>query len=530
MGMRAWAAVLAAFGCGGAMVPAWAMDALPPIPERSPEEAFQAVPAPWREYYVRAREAERIDDPLARCLAYPDLPANGWPAGHAEAHCRFHRLQPLPLETISAYLDRGEARALDELLDGLLAKHFRHDGGEDIHVAIEAFDGSAEAGHLSERWLQLAPQSPYANLARANHHRDAAWTARGTKWAEETPREQMRRMSALVDQAVPLFRKAIALEPRLMPAYVGLLDVAMIDSRPSIEREAHAGAMAQDPACLDFARQRMHSLTPRWGGGYEDMLSFGVELSRHVARRPQLAIHIAAPYGDHGDRLVKAVEFTRDTVAVFDIALRIGSNEGHLRDAANVILNLPGSEGGPDRWRGVALLLQEQRFNATNAWAHRQIAWQLMQDEPEWALRHALLAVEHEPEDAWGRFVVGSVYYNLRQVEKAESEFLLAARDAGQRRQSLLSLGSLWMFAAGLETNAAAARAKPYVDELLAEYPREGRGWLLRIAIASVLDGSVDPEMARTFLDLADRSDPLQAQAAASMEATGLVPPAGAGP
>ena len=29
-----------------------------------------------------------------------------------------------------------------------------------------------------------------------------------------------------------------------------------------------------------------------------------------------------------------------------------------MRDAANVILNLPESEGGPERWRGVALLLQ----------------------------------------------------------------------------------------------------------------------------------------------------------------------------
>lgn len=530
MGKTAWAVALAALWWGAAMAHAVAHDALPPIPERAPEEGFQAVPAPWRDYYLQAREAERIDDRLARCLAYPDLPDNDWPAGHAEAHCRFHMLQPLSLATFADQLDRGEGQALDELLDGLLAKHYSVDGGEDIHVAIEAFDASEEAGRLSERWLQLAPRSPYAHIARANHYRAAAWKARGDRWAEETPREQLRRMSALVAQAVPLFRKAIALEPRLMPAYVGMLDVAMLDSQLATEREAYQGAMAQDPACLEFARQRMQSLTPRWGGGYEDMLSFGVQLSGHVARRPQLAIHIAAPYGDRGDRLMKDGEFTRDTVEVFDIALRIGSNESHLRDAANVILNLPESDGGPERWRGVALLLQEQRFNTTNAWAHRQIAWQLLHDEPEWALRHALLAVELEPDDAWGRFMAGSAYYVTRQAEKAEPHFLVAARDSTQRRPSLLSLGSLWMFDAGLEARAAATRAKPYVDQLLSEYPQDGRGWLLRISVASVLDGVVDPEMARTFLAYADRSDPLQAEVAASMEAAGLVAPAGERP
>ena len=37
---------------------------LPPIPDKAGVESIKGVPAPWREYLVGARAAERISDPL----------------------------------------------------------------------------------------------------------------------------------------------------------------------------------------------------------------------------------------------------------------------------------------------------------------------------------------------------------------------------------------------------------------------------------------------------------------------------------
>ena len=62
--------------CAGA----WAS---PAIPAKANEALLDGVSEPWRAYLVKAREAERIEDPLQRCLAFPDLPDNSWPAGHA---------------------------------------------------------------------------------------------------------------------------------------------------------------------------------------------------------------------------------------------------------------------------------------------------------------------------------------------------------------------------------------------------------------------------------------------------------------
>lgn len=511
-----WNAVLAAAAWFGAMQGAVSAES-PPISESDAQEVFEHLPEPWREYFVRAYEAEGMDDRLQRCLAYPDMPGNRWPDGHAEAHCRFHALEPIGLDEIEAYLQRNATAELDRRLDALLVKHFVGEGGEDIHIAVEAFsDANADTDRVSERWLQLASSSAYANLARANYYRNAAWNARGGKWASETSRESMRRMTEAVERAIPLFRKAIRIEPRLMPAYAGLLNVAMLDSRADVEREALAGAVAQDPACLEIARLRMVALQPRWGGSYEEMLSYAAELSKHVARKPQLAIHVAAPYADRGDRLIAEKKYSREAAGVLEIAVRIGSNESAMHDAASAALNP--DEGEADRWKGIALLLQENRFGEVNAWAHRQIAWQLVKVEPAWSLGHALKAAELDPENTFGQYLLGAGYYNTGQFEKAEHHYLVSVEDASERRGSLRDLSTMWLYDSGLERKQAATKAKPYIDQLLQAYPDDGAGWAMRLDQVVLMEERIDLALVREFLRHADRQDPWQAQRASYLE------------
>lgn len=492
-----------------------------PIPDKPLAQQFEDVPSRWRDYLIEARAAERIEDPLQRCLAYPDWPGHQWPAGHAEAHCRFHAISVMDLAEIESYVRRGDARALHARMRAYLDKHFSGtDFGEDIHLVFGRFgSASEEADRVSAAWLALDPGSAYANLARGEYLRAMAWKARGAEWASETARENMRLMSQHAEEAIPFLRKALRIEPRLMPAHAGLLDIGMLDSRPALEREAVQLANRQDPACLYMARQRMQAAQPRWGGDYQDMLAIAAELSRHLDKRPLLAIHVAAPYGDRGDRMVAEEVYTREAAAILDVAVRSGSNESHLRDAAAVARNLPDNEGGPEPWKSLSLLLQESRFNTVSAWADRQIAWYLVRHEPEWSLRHALRAYGSEPDVGFGHYLLGAAYHNTRQFAAAEHHYLAAANDERQRRSSLRELSSMWLFNAGLEPKQAAVKARPFIDRLLAAYPDDGRGWLLRINEESVTNESVDVERLRAFLKVADRSDPWQAGAAAQIEA-----------
>ena len=43
----------------------------PAIPPEDSTQVFKDAPAPWHEYLAKVRVAERIADPLQRCLAFP---------------------------------------------------------------------------------------------------------------------------------------------------------------------------------------------------------------------------------------------------------------------------------------------------------------------------------------------------------------------------------------------------------------------------------------------------------------------------
>lgn len=493
---------------------------LPAIPERADADAFKQSPAPWRDYFIRARHAQRISDPLQRCLAFPDLPGNKWPLGHAAAHCRHHYAVKRPtLAEIEGMIERGELDQLEARMEASLARHYSDtDFGEDIHDTFDYLlnNGSADTDRVTAAWLRTAPDSAYAHLARGAFYRGSAWAARGGKYAAETPDDNMRRMRAFVDLAIPQFEKAASINPRLIPAFTGLVDVGMLSSRAKVERSGteHAGQL--DPACLELANARMRALTPRWGGSYEQMLAYANSLSAYLGRRPQLAIHVSAPFADRGDRLIAAKQYTRATEEILEIAVFAGSDEDALRDAANVVLNR--EDGESDLWKGVAYLLQGSRFRETDAWSQRWIASVLVKPEPEWSLMYSQPAVEAEDENTYGQYLLAAGYYNTKQYELADKHYRIALEDEAQRRTSLLELSTMWLVDSGLKGKAAAARAKPYIERLNEEYPDDGAGWIMQFNLRIADQKPIDDELLKTILKVADRKEPWQANAVKKIE------------
>lgn len=494
---------------------------LPVIPEKPQVEQFKGTPAPWREYLVRARAAERVADPLQRCLAFPDLPGNRWPAGHAEAHCRYHHAKVVTLAQVDAHLQNGDVTGLERILSATLDRHFSEEAfSEEIHRFFEQFqDANSETDRITSLWLDKAPESPFALLARGAYFADAAWNARGGKGAAETPRESLREMNRLADLAVPFMQQAAKVQPRLMPAYALAINVGMLDSRADLEAWAFKAARKHDPGCVDVARRRMNSLQPRWGGSYEAMLAYANELATQSQRRPMVAMHQGAPYGDRGDRLIAEDQFTQETAEVLDFAVATGSNEGYMHDAANVAIAR--KDGAADSIKGLAHLLQEARFNEGGAWADRAIGWNLLRSaEPEWALRYLTRAEKAESGEAWVQYLLGAAFYRSKRFDQAQVHYLKAMEDEQHLQASLRELSAMWLYDAGLEPKQAAARARPFIDRLRTEYPDDGRGLVYRIdQQARENAGHVDPESLKHFLKVADRSDPMQKDFADRIEA-----------
>ena len=501
-------------------LPAASANDLVSIPEQAKAGAIEEIPVAWRDYYARARIAERIADPLQRCLAFPDLPGNQWPAGHAAAHCRHHHSNTRPiLADIRNLIDKGDVAALDRRMDAILQQHYAAEGfSEEIHDTFEYLlnNSDEETEQLTAAWLEKAPDSAYAHLARGSFYRASAWAARGEKYSSETSRESMRRMSEFADKALPHLEKAASLNPKLIPAFTSMIDLGMLDSRMEVERKGIKQAEKLDPACLELARKKMQALQPRWGGTYEQMLAYSNQLTTYLDRRPQLSMYVGKPYSDRGDRLIADKQFTQETQEILDVALAVGTDEDALRDAANVSANR--TDVAPDHWRAVAYLLQETRFRETSAWGARQIAWRLGRGEPEWSLRYSKQAVSSNPENSLGHYLLAGSYYKTRQFDLAEKQYLIALQDSDYRRASLLEVSRMWMFDSRLGPKEAAAKARPYVDRWLDEYPKDGAAWIMRLHVNINSDGFVDDQLIDTVLEMADRKDPWQASVVGSLE------------
>lgn len=493
---------------------------VPDIPPRVPAETLKNVAEPWRAYLIQARAAEQIKDPLQRCLAFPDLPGNRWPPGHAAAHCHHHHAHArLSLAEIAAFVDRGDLSGLEARLDASQRRHFdATESGEDIHDVFNygLFDPSPEADRVTSKWLERAPESAYANLARGSYLHRSAWKARGARFSAYTPKASMRRMSELMEQAIPYVERALQLDPKLMPAYTALVEIGMADSRPELMERAFERGNAVDPACVEMANVRMRALSPRWGGSYEQMLAYAAELLPHVARKPQLAMHLAAPFADRADRLDAADDYGAEMRQVLSVALGSGSDEDTLRSAANLALN--STDVPRDRWQALAYLLQESRFRDNSAWGKRQVAWELVRDEPEWSLRYSLSALALEPDNAFGRYVAAAGYFNAGRLNEADREYAIAIEDPKQRKASLREVSLMWLQAATPTDRAPLAKASPYIDRLLREYPDDGRAWLLDLE-RRFQSGPVDIETIRAALRKVDRSDPWQAERAKVLDA-----------
>lgn len=516
----AFALLLTAIPAAAQTAPKYEM---PPPPAKADAAAYQKYEAPWRAHLLKVREAMRIEDPLQRCLAWPDLPGTHWPQGHAAAHCRNHHdpaMARLDLGWLEARVAAGDLAGLNAALDAQLARHFLPEPQfhEAIHYIFDTIRADERSNELTSRWLRLAPEDAYALLARASYYRRMAWKARGGGFAGDTPAAQMTRMSELVERAIPLYRKAIALKPRLMPAYEGMLNLAKADSLDAVGEEAFEGANAVDPACPTIAKERMNALLPRWGGSYEQMEAYAARLRPLVAQRPLLALHVAAIHADMGDILSReeTVDADRAALAADEQAIDASSEEGVLEEAASIALNprigTPGEKG-----KSQAYLLQVERFRPAPEWARRWLAHVFVQDEPAIALRYADALVAAKPANSEYRYLLAGSLYNTRQPEAADHHYRILMEDAALRLTALREVAEMWISNPWISNEVAITRAGPHLATLEREFPKEGRAAFLRLQEKVRRTGRVEYEDVERALASADLEDPWQRERARKM-------------
>lgn len=513
IGVAAWLAAAAEAG---------AVNPLPQVLDRPVEEQFTAAPAPWRDYFIAVRGAQAIGDAMARCLAWPDLPGSRLPEGNVRAHCQYHYSpMPTPAE-VEGHVDAGTLDALSALLERRFAAHHgAADPDESVHLfynvfAVLARSDADAADRITRRWLEAAPGSAHATLARARVLAEWGWKARGGKYASETRREQFAAMEAHFAEAVPLYLRAIELDPRLTDPYAGLITISMSGREGGLEDWALEQAGALVPGCQEVAAEYMKALQPKWGGSFDAMMAYVRLLEPAMASAPLLANQRAAPYAAIIDVQHRAGSYTAEAAAAIDDVVLRTTNDEMFSLAAAVAFHRT-DDSPSDESRGVGYLLQRLRFNGLTAWELQKLsAYFVRGGEPEWALAFASGAVELSPDSPVAHYHLADANFALRRYEEAERHYLVARAEPELAERALSEAINVWA-SAGIPHDALVDRVEPYIDELLERFPENGRGrtfHVLRLGVRGQLrDADID-----AFLASADASDPVQATMVEALE------------
>ncbi|MBB3227829.1 tetratricopeptide (TPR) repeat protein [Luteibacter sp. Sphag1AF] len=264
----------------------------------APVTTAQASPPSFAAFAAAAQKAEAIQDPLARCLAYPDPVGSSWNAQTTAAYCRMRLGAPFTATQAEALLEKGESAALDKLLAG----KFRE--AKKDPVARATFDtafrtafGTADTHMraLLDRWVKERPESAFAAAASGWQFLATAEDARGSAYASQTSAGQLQTMHDYLARALPELERAQKLEPTLTTTYVAMLSASAWESGFADENDILTRGLAVDPTSFTLRIASSSRSTPRWGGSLQLVAAQRAQAMKFVDKNPLMRLVGAAP-------------------------------------------------------------------------------------------------------------------------------------------------------------------------------------------------------------------------------------------
>lgn len=138
------------------------------------------------------------------------------------------------------------------------------------------------ASQLSE-WRQRDPDSALAYLISAQYWVTTGWAVRSADEPEEVPAEDMSLFDDDLATAASDARQAITLNPHIPWSYLLLLRTVSGQGDSGQAAAVFLQATGAFPAYYPPYRQRLYTLTPKWGGSVRAMYAF---VDRYAGRAP----------------------------------------------------------------------------------------------------------------------------------------------------------------------------------------------------------------------------------------------------
>jgi tetratricopeptide (TPR) repeat protein len=450
--------------------------------------------------FAAIEKAEQEKNGLKRCLNYPAPPEYHWSKDVQRALCMdIHEPVPQAVK-VKGLIGRSDWKGLHAYYTGFVERHYSGADPESLlyrAFPVNSWKDEAEALEYSERWLEAAPDDPFANTLRAKVLLRQAWILRGSGYAKDVPDERMREVKRLAREGGRHAAHAIAKEPKLLLAYSILLETTGFTSDKERATELLQKAIEQSPDNFYVREAAFSFLEPKWGGSLEQMDQLIHEAQPHESTNPRLVFLRVYRAAMAGDRFSMQKQYG-PALDVYRQALAIGPEDSTLQAAA-----LAADEVGRHA-ESVMLWSQELRFSRAGVYAlvRRGIAWENL-DEPVRAIRDYARAAELEPEKANHLYRIASLQHGRQNLDEAEKYYLKTLELDPDHVNALRFACRMWV-----HLRQEPRKAKPYAERLTRLTPDDPEAWLL---LANIHHGLGDPAVytsAQRFLDLASPDDP----------------------
>lgn len=245
----------------------------------------------------KAKQAEKIADPLQRCLAYPDPPNSHWLPAAVRAYCQY-RMQPLmPFAEVKTLIENGQAAEVDKRFASMLDAQLTQSGSRGLldRTFEQDFGSSFAVREVLDAWKRASPNSAFAYAASGYAYEQMAGEARGAKWMKDTPTSSVESMDRLLQQADTDLQKAIALNPRITPVYEAMIAAGGLSLGSPYALHAATQAKAVDPASFSIYSRMMWLAQPNWYGSIDAMRQVAADAQKHADKNPLLVLELSKP-------------------------------------------------------------------------------------------------------------------------------------------------------------------------------------------------------------------------------------------
>lgn len=475
-----------------------------------------------------AKRAERIADPLQRCLAYPDPPGSHWNHAAVAAYCQY-RYQPIVTpDQVRTLIQQGQAAELDRKLAAALhAQQTQPDARSrlDRIYDVDFNSASPDLRALVDAWQRQSPDSAFAAAASGRVYGQMAFAARGAKRLRNTPRSNLASMDRLALLADADLQRAVQLNPAITPAYESMENIGGYSYLGC--GYAFAGAtkgLAVDSDNFALYDTLMWLAQPKWCGSEALMQLLQQRAEARATRNPLLYLIKSAG----AFNLIDACKCSGQQqlgayIAVLD---HIGGGRELKKagDAASEVNNL----------QAMAIYLSEAlRFDQSLDDARiRRIDALVDFDEVRWAIDEANALLAKSP-DSTGA-------YKARAWAELQGENDLPAAQRDLLKATELDPHDVWALAhlggVYMQNGQQWHKAEDVADRLIAINPDNLDGWSLRASVQFALrqpgfEATLN-EVSRRFgsdtriaADVARMRDAWQRQAKRAAPASGSTSP-----